>query len=80
MKKIMLSTTLVMAAFAANAADLHPKCEEYFKAVDAYVEKAPAAVKQQMNASKEQMKMMPAAAQGQACEMAIEQLKQLPKM
>ncbi|STO55705.1 hypothetical protein [Canicola haemoglobinophilus] len=58
MKKIMLSTALVMAAFAANAADLHPKCEEYFKAVDAYVEKAPAAVKQQMSAGKEQMKMM----------------------
>lgn len=80
MKKIILSTALLITAFAANAADLHPKCEDYFKAVDAYVEKAPAAMKQQMEASKEQMKMLPAAAQEQGCAAALEQLKQLPKM
>ncbi|MGQ0285798.1 DUF5339 family protein [Pasteurellaceae bacterium 22721_9_1] len=80
MKKVLFGSALFAMAFAANAADLHPKCDEYFKAVDAYVEKAPEAVKQQMNASKEQMKMAPAAAQEQTCAMALEQLKKMPKM
>lgn len=63
----------------ANAG-IHPQCEAYFKAVDAYVEKAPEAVKQQMTASKNQMAQMPEQAQEMACKQALDTLKQMPKM
>ncbi|TCP93313.1 hypothetical protein EDC44_12124 [Cricetibacter osteomyelitidis] len=80
MKKLMLSAVLGLVAVSANAADLDPSCEAYFKAVDEYVAKAPEAVKQQMEASKQQMASMPTASQKMACEQAMEQLKQMPKM
>lgn len=80
MKKILLSAGLLMAAFSVNAADLHPACDAYFKDLDAYLEKAPAEMKTQMEQSKAQYAAIPAQAQEQACKQAQEQLKQLPKM
>lgn len=80
MKKILLSAGLLTAAFSVNAADLHPACEAYFKDLDAYLEKAPAEMKTQMEQSKAQYAAIPAQAQEQACKQAQEQLKQLPKM
>ncbi|MGV6987577.1 DUF5339 family protein [Testudinibacter sp. P80/BLE/0925] len=80
MKKVMLAAVLGLFAFSANAADLDPQCDAYFKAVDEYVEKAPDAIKQQMEESKKQMAAMPLATQKMACEQALEALKQMPKM
>ena len=80
MKKILISAGLLMTALSVNAADLHPACEAYFKDLDAYLEKAPAEMKTQMEQSKAQFSAIPAEAQEQACKQAQEQLKQMPKM
>lgn len=80
MKKTILVLSLCTAAFSVSAAEISPVCQEYFKAIDAYVEKAPDAVKQQMQASKDQIAAVPASTQEMMCKQSLEQLKQMPKM
>lgn len=76
MKKLYL-VALATFAGSAMAADLHPTCQEYFKQIEAVSGQLPAEVKTQLEASKQQLAAMPAAAQEQACKQASDMLKQM---
>ncbi|WP_133543549.1 DUF5339 family protein [Mesocricetibacter intestinalis] len=77
MQKYLLSSILCLAAFSATAADLHPSCQEYFKAAEAYAAKVPE-VKAQFDAAKSQYATLPQQAQETACKQALDALKQMP--
>ncbi|EGV06616.1 hypothetical protein HMPREF9952_0249 [Haemophilus pittmaniae HK 85] len=65
---------------SASAA-LSQSCEKYFAEIDTFVKAVPAdqqaMLKQQYDASKQQLSALPEAAQEQACTQATEQLKQV---
>ncbi|WP_033002518.1 DUF5339 family protein [Aggregatibacter sp. oral taxon 458] len=79
MKKLLVAVLLSGFAMSASAG-LSKSCEAYFAEIDSFVSAAPAAqqamLKQQYDASKQQLSALPEAAQEQACSQATEQLKQ----
>jgi len=80
MKKVLVAVLLSGFAMSASAG-LSKSCEAYFAEIDSFVSAAPAAqqamLKQQYDASKQQLSALPEAAQEQACSQATEQLKQV---
>ena len=84
---IMKKSLLVVAALgimgvSASAAELSPACEEYFKLVDEFVEKAKdnpqmAAMKPTYESQKAQFAQLPKDSQEAACKPALEQMKQV---
>lgn len=76
MKKLLL-VTLTAFAGSVMAADLHPTCQEYFKQIEAVSGQLPAEVKSQVEASKQQIASIPAAAQEQSCKQGLDMLKQM---
>lgn len=80
MKKVLFAALLSSCAMSASAA-LSQSCEKYFAEIDTFVKAVPAdqqaMLKQQYDASKQQLSALPEAAQEQACTQATEQLKQV---
>ncbi|MBS6027276.1 Uncharacterised protein [Haemophilus pittmaniae] len=80
MKKVLFAALLSACAMSASAA-LSQSCEKYFAEIDTFVKAVPAdqqaMLKQQYDASKQQLSALPEAAQEQACTQATEQLKQV---
>ena len=80
MKKILVAVLLSGFAMSASAG-LSKSCKTYFAEIDSFVSAVPAAqqamMKQQYDASKQQLSALPEAAQEQACSQATEQLKQV---
>ena len=80
MKKVLVAVLLSGFAMSASAG-LSKSCEAYFAEIDSFVSAAPAAqqamLKQQYEASKQQLSALPEAAQEQACSQATEQLTQV---
>ena len=79
MKKVLVAVLLSGFAMSASAG-LSKSGETYFAEIDSFVSAVPAAqqamMKQQYEASKQQLSALPEAAQEQACSQATEQLKQ----
>ena len=80
MKKVLFAALLSACAMSASAT-LSQSCEKYFAEIDTFVKAVPAdqqaMLKQQYDASKQQLSALPEAAQEQACTQATEQLKQV---
>ncbi|WP_044470328.1 DUF5339 domain-containing protein [Mannheimia massilioguelmaensis] len=84
MQKTILAVLFAAVASFASAADLSATCKQYFSDIDEYVKAVPAEqssmMKQQLDASKQQISAMPADTQEQACKQGIESLKQMKTM
>ena len=76
MKKVLVAVLLSGFAMSASA-ELSQSCEKYFAEVDTFMKAVPAMLKQQYDASKQQLSALPEASQEQACSQANEQLKQV---
>ena len=80
MKKVLVAVLLSGFAMSASAG-LSKGCEKYFAEVDTFMKAVPAEqqamLKQQYDASKQQLSALPEASQEQACSQANEQLKQV---
>lgn len=89
MKKLVLAVALLSATSTAFAADLTESCENYFKAVDGYLEQVASVdamkgqldlIKSQYDDSKKQISALPADQQDATCKGSLEVLEQAKAM
>lgn len=85
MKKLIIVLFLLPFSFNSFAAEMSPSCQQYFKAIDDYLEMVGkneamktqlAAMKGQYDQSKQQMTSLPAESQEQACKPALTSIEQ----
>ncbi len=81
-KSLLVVAALGVMGVSVAAAELSPTCEEYFKLVDEFVEKAKdnpqmAAMKPTYESQKAQFAQLPKDSQEAACKPALEQMKQV---
>lgn len=85
MKKLIIALFLFPFAFTSFAAEMSPSCQQYFKAIDDYLEMAGKneamkaqldTMKGQYEQGKQQMASLPAASQEQACKPALASIEQ----
>ncbi|MFU2088497.1 DUF5339 domain-containing protein [Avibacterium avium] len=81
MKKVLFMLALSGVSSAVFAADLAPSCQKYFSEYEGYLKSVPQAqadmFKQQYEQAKSQFSSLPESAQTQACDQALQQLKQM---
>lgn len=89
MKKIMLVALLMSASSVAFSADLSKTCEDYYAAIDSYLDTVAAndamkpqlgAIKGQYEESKKQISAMPVEQQNTLCKAGLDALEQTKKM
>ncbi|MDP9499825.1 DUF5339 domain-containing protein [Bisgaard Taxon 45] len=84
MKKLFAIMTFSAFSMTVSAADLVPACEKYFADYDTFLKNVPAEqatmIKQQYEATKQQLSALPKDMQEQTCNQAAEQLKQMQDM
>lgn len=85
MKKLITTAVFAMLVPGIASAAMSKKCEEYYGAVDAMIEKAGEneavkaqldAMKTQLEASKQQISAQPEASQNMVCEQGMQSLAQ----